>query len=271
MTTGGDIAGIEVLRRGAENGTDAPPLLFLHGAFAGAWCWDEHFMPWFADRGYDTMAFSFRGHGRSTGHAVLHGLGIDDYVTDLRRVVARFRRPPVLVGHSMGGYVAMRYLQQGGEAAGLVLMASVPPSGLWGPCAWLWMTRPVLLWQIGALQAVGNHGATVDMANAALFNGPNGRDLARRYVPRMGNESLRACYDMYAPTVPGSALNLGVPSLVMGAGLDSLIPPLSVRETAQSLGTEARMFDGMGHGMMLDGGWARVATAIDDWLPGGTA
>jgi len=260
---------LEVIHRPAEGRPAGPPLLFLHGAFTAAWCWDEHMLPWFAARGFESVAFSFRGHGRSEGHAELHGLGIGDYVDDLRQVVAGFDRPPVLIGHSMGGYVAQQYLERGGEGAGLVLLASVPPSGLWGPGAWLWLTRPVLLWQIGTLQWVGNHGATQDMVNAALFNGPEGRTLAKQYMPRMGNESLRACMDIYGPALPGRRLDIEVPALVMGAAKDNLIPPLSVRETADALGIEAHMFENMGHGMMLDGGWRRVAEAIHDWLPGG--
>ena len=34
------------------------PLLFIHGAYTGAWCWDECFMPWFAEQGYSCYALS---------------------------------------------------------------------------------------------------------------------------------------------------------------------------------------------------------------------
>ena len=36
------------------------PLVFVHGA----WCWDEFFLPYFADHGYECHAFSLRGHSR---------------------------------------------------------------------------------------------------------------------------------------------------------------------------------------------------------------
>jgi pimeloyl-ACP methyl ester carboxylesterase len=44
---------------------DLPPILFLHGAAHGAWCWAEHYLTWFADRGCECHAVSFRGHVRS--------------------------------------------------------------------------------------------------------------------------------------------------------------------------------------------------------------
>lgn len=31
------------------------PLLFVHGAYSGAWVWDQHFLPYFAKQGYQRM------------------------------------------------------------------------------------------------------------------------------------------------------------------------------------------------------------------------
>jgi pimeloyl-ACP methyl ester carboxylesterase len=46
--------------------SDRPtPLLFVHGAWHGAWCWDEYFLDFFAGRGYRALAVSLRGHGNS--------------------------------------------------------------------------------------------------------------------------------------------------------------------------------------------------------------
>src|SRR5437762_12904867 len=40
------------------------PILFLHGGFGSAACY-ENFLPWFADRGYPSYSLSLRGHGNS--------------------------------------------------------------------------------------------------------------------------------------------------------------------------------------------------------------
>lgn len=59
-----------------------------------------------ADR-FDVYALDWRGHGGSD-HAPAYGFG--DYVADLAAVVrALAPRELVLVGHSLGGYVALRY------------------------------------------------------------------------------------------------------------------------------------------------------------------
>ena len=86
--------GIEVIHRRPAASVRRPvPLLFLHGAFAGAWCWDEHFLPWFAGHGYDAYALSFRGHGESVGAEQLDNYGISEYVEDLRAVLSDLPAP----------------------------------------------------------------------------------------------------------------------------------------------------------------------------------
>ena len=55
------------------------PLLFVHGAFVAAWCWDDNFLPYFAQHGFAAHALSLRGHGGSTGWESLAAASIDDY------------------------------------------------------------------------------------------------------------------------------------------------------------------------------------------------
>jgi len=56
---------LSVTTRRPETARDAPPLLFVHGICHGAWCWEEHFLPWFAERGFEAHAVDLRGHGAS--------------------------------------------------------------------------------------------------------------------------------------------------------------------------------------------------------------
>ena len=72
-----------ILYRPGTASTAQPPLLFVHGEFAGAWCWDEQFVPFFQNHGYDCFALDFRGHGLDSRWFCLQLLGIEDYVQDL--------------------------------------------------------------------------------------------------------------------------------------------------------------------------------------------
>ena len=87
---------IEVIARECAGESDAPPLLFVHGAGHGAWCWAEHFLDFFAEHGFDSYALSLRGHGRSGGRERLPWTSIADYVSDAEQVAAGLPREPVL-------------------------------------------------------------------------------------------------------------------------------------------------------------------------------
>ena len=54
-------------RPAGNSSADAPPIILLHGAAHGAWCWAEHFLPWLAEQGCECHALSWRGHVRSRG------------------------------------------------------------------------------------------------------------------------------------------------------------------------------------------------------------
>lgn len=38
-----------------------PPLVFVHGSYHAAWCWAEHWLPFFSGFGYDCYALSLLG------------------------------------------------------------------------------------------------------------------------------------------------------------------------------------------------------------------
>jgi len=109
---------------------DSPPILLLHGMWHGAWCW-EFFLDDFASLGYQAYAMSLSNHGNSPRVKMMNLLSINDYVKDLRSVVESLDEPPILIGHSMGGFIIQKYLENY-SAPKAVLIASVPPYGVWG-------------------------------------------------------------------------------------------------------------------------------------------
>jgi len=56
---------LEVIDKGRCSDEHPAPLLFVHGGNLAAWCWDEHFLDFFADKGFRAVAVSLRGHGAS--------------------------------------------------------------------------------------------------------------------------------------------------------------------------------------------------------------
>jgi pimeloyl-ACP methyl ester carboxylesterase len=94
---------LEMIKEEGVGEAHPTPILFVHGMWHAAWCWEEYFMPYFAQHGYDCYALSLRGHGGSEGRERLRWTPLSAYVSDVAQVVDQIEGQPVLVGHSMGG------------------------------------------------------------------------------------------------------------------------------------------------------------------------
>jgi pimeloyl-ACP methyl ester carboxylesterase len=120
---------LEVIDKGSTTESHTVPLLLVHGACGTAWVWDENFLDFFADQGYRAVALSLRGHGASRLSKPLKCCSIADYVDDVHAVVDKLGSPPVLLGHSMGCWVVLNYLEMH-SAPAAVLMAPGTPRGI---------------------------------------------------------------------------------------------------------------------------------------------
>lgn len=261
---------LEVLSQAAPQPRPAmPPLLFLHGAYTAAWCWQEHYLPFFAAAGFHTHALSFSGHGGSRRPDLLDSYSIDDYVNDVAEVVAGLPAPPVLIGHSMGGFVVQKYLERHSVPAA-VLMCSVPPQGLASSAVSMFFGKPKLLLDLNRLMS--GHEVALDSLRDALFAQPVALDDLARYYRLAQPESHRAIWDMTLFNLPHTARALAnLPHgrddlLVLGAEHDLIIAASLVEMTARSYGVAATLYPGMGHGLMLEADWAKPAQDIVDWL-----
>jgi non-heme chloroperoxidase len=254
---------LELLYSLSQAAAARTPLLFVHGGHVGAWCWAEHFLGWFAERGFPAFAVSLRGHGGSGGGERLNLFGLADYARDVATAAGALERPPVLIGHSMGALVVQKALEQT-SAPAAVLACPVPSYGLLGATLSLMFTRPALLAEIQAVHA--GRDVSLETLAEALFAAP--MDVARLagYRARMQRESRRAVLDMAGFGLP-QRWRMSLPeTLVLGAEKDALIGAPAAEASARMLGVTYRQLPGFGHGIMLESHWQLAAQSILDWL-----
>lgn len=256
---------LEIILRRPRRAVFRAPLLFLHGAFVGAWCWETHFLPYFVERGFTVCAPSLRGHGRSAGRQQLQHTGLPEFVRDLERVVEELEHPPVLIGHSMGGLIIQKYLERHIVPAA-VLMASVPPHGLLQSSMRLMLSDPLLLTQLTILQGIGSGVTDLSIARRAVFSDQLPEAELLEYARKLQPESQQALWDMTVGALPRPWRMRAPPMLVIGARNDALFSIAEVKQTAQAYGADLHLQPDMAHAVMLEPGWEAVAQRIIDWL-----
>lgn len=252
-----------IVSRVPRTPTSRPPLLFVHGAFAGAWCWEEHFLDWFAELGFEAHALDLPGRFGRPDAGMLQSYTLFDYLDAVLAAIDGMPVPPIVIGHSMGGYLAWRATELR-DVAGMVLMAPVPPTGLAAPAMQLMIANPSLFADVARVHA-GEPGDP-DRLHAALFSDNMPKSRARRHMARFQSESRLAVAGLYVGHMPNVLALWGTPVKIVGAQHDTLIPPAHVHWTASLAGTSAHIYEKMGHGMMLEPGWETVAADIGDWI-----
>jgi pimeloyl-ACP methyl ester carboxylesterase len=240
------------------------PLLFVHGAWHGAWCWDRHFLDYFAAHGFAAHALSLRGHGRSAGRERLRWTRIRDYVADVAEVASGLAQAPVVIGHSMGGFVVQKYLERHAAPAA-VLLASLPPSGAFRTTLRLMRRAPWPVLKANATLSLHPLVATPALARAAFFSAGLGAAELELYWRQLQDESYMAFLDTLCLDLPKPA-RTGTKLLILGAELDTIIGRAEIDATARAYGTRAEQLPGIAHDVMLEPGWQQAADRILAWL-----
>ncbi|MBW0435717.1 alpha/beta hydrolase [Leptospira yasudae] len=253
------------LKTSKSNSSKNPPILFAHGAWHGAWCWKENFIPYFQKAGYDVYSLDMRGHGKSSNRGgSFRWHSIRNYVQDVQEVLSKLPQPPILIGHSMGGLVVQKILENT-HVPKAVLLASVPPHGVFKITLEILLKHPIkflkVLLTMSLLPVVENP----KIGRKLFFSKSISDEKALHYASQMQDESFLAFLDMLVLTLP-KPKKVKTPLLVLGGEKDRFFAPWEVKRTANAYQAESEIFPGMGHNMMLDEGWEKVARRIDSYL-----
>jgi pimeloyl-ACP methyl ester carboxylesterase len=229
-------------------------IVFVHGMSHGAWCWEESFIPYFERLGYHCLAINLPGHEMPGNTKAIH-YSLDAYVEALSNAVATLENDPILIGHSMGGMILQKYLVKG-RCKKAILLASVPPSGVFWPSLRVLAKHPggiKFLFQFNLLGVFRKY--------THLMFGSNIRKA--EYAQKMCSESFWAYVQMM---IPFRRLKKGIPMLVMGGTEDQLISVEECLQTAQQYSADLILLEGGSHDLMLDANSRSYVNKIHLWL-----
>lgn len=224
---------------------------------------------YFVPRGIAVYALDHRGHGRSEGQRG-HVKRFAELVADLHAFRIRVEedqreRPLVLVGHSLGGLIAVHYaLAHGQELVGTVL--SSPALGLsGGPSRLLvWVARllslvaPRVSFRGNVAPELLSHDPSVGPAYATdpLVH----RSVSARFFTEL-SRAIRIAHER--------AGELRVPLLVLQAGDDRLVDPRSVEDFAARAASEVKkvyVYPGLYHEIFNETQKGAVFADMEQWI-----
>ncbi len=91
------------------------PLVLIHGSWGSSAMWTKY-IQFLSEKGWDVYAPDLRGHGKSKGSVA--GATMGDYVADIIRTITENElENPIVIGHSMGGLIALMYASFHGAQA----------------------------------------------------------------------------------------------------------------------------------------------------------
>ncbi len=248
-------AGAGRLLLGAPPAHGQPLLLFVHGAYHGAWCY-ANYLAYFTRQGVASAALDLPGHGGLPQNDNFLHMGIHDLAVSVRRAAERLEGPVVLVGHSMGALpVLVAAAEMPHPPAGVVLLAPSPPANLPGAAA------------LPSVPGEALRPPPADAEIRARFAGC-GPDVDVSAVrQRLCAESPQVLNDRYALRVAVNPFAMRCPGLCLEAGLDDAArhPEGQDRAVADFFGFEYQMLADQPHAMMYGERWEDSAAVLLDW------
>jgi acylglycerol lipase len=242
-------------------------IVLAHGAseHSGRYAWTGEE---FVKRGYAVYAIDHRGHGRSEGpRAVIDRMSnaVEDLHTLVERAHAKHPdRPLVLLGHSMGGAVALSYTAEHEDALDALVLSGALAALEAAPAVQRAAGR-VLSIVAPKLGVVGIDSSAVSRDPQVVTDYDADPLNYHGKLPARTVAELSQAIDGY----PDAVARFKLPMLVMHGGADRLTPIAGSQMVVERAASEDKTFvryDELFHEILNEPERQQVLDDIADWL-----
>lgn len=219
-------------------------------------------MDYFASLGYEVHAISLPGHGKSSlNKRHINFYTFKDYVQTLASQIETIFPKPVVIGHSLGGAILQKYLENH-SLPGAVLLASLPSAGMFPMTLRLLRRHPVSIFA-GVLKLDLSHWVrTPEIAQDLFLNSKTEIDIVA-FREQLVRETINALPLMF----PFAKVNSNKsPVLVITGEKDVVFTINEENATAVKYGAKNIVINGQAHNLMMESAWQQVADVIDNWI-----
>lgn len=253
--------GHQVIRSWKPGNAPVAAVLLLHGIaeYSGRY---EQVGELLAEAGFDVHCPDLFGFGESGGRRadIENWSDYFDQVQDhIETMKSDAETPVVLLGHSMGGLIALGYLLSERPQPDLAILSA---PAIAGGAGWQRLLAGPLA-RLAPTLAVSNN-----LDGDRLSRDPEVAELyfadplvITRTTTRLGNEMFKA-----QDAVSEVLGNLRVPTLVIHGGSDRIVPPASSVQLGELPGVERRLYPKLRHEMFNEPEGPEVIGDIVEWL-----
>jgi pimeloyl-ACP methyl ester carboxylesterase len=254
-------------------------IVLVHGLWVTPRSW-EHWIEHYEGKGYRVLAPAYPGlevevEALNEDPSPIEALTIPAVVEHYEGIIGELDKPPILIGHSMGGLIVQILLDHGYGAAG-VAIDSAPPEGV----------RRVALAEVRSLFPVlrnpaNRHravGFTKEQFHYAFGNNLSKEDsdkvYERYHIPTPGSFVWEAVLANYQPGMQAGYVNYDnddrAPLLLIAGGEDQLLPASLTESNFKhyrnsSAVTDYHEFPERSHYTIGEDGWEEVADYALEW------
>jgi pimeloyl-ACP methyl ester carboxylesterase len=222
-----------------------PHLLLVHGNWGDTHIWDV-LSPHLRAEGYRLTAVRMPMRGDPT----VSKQGFDDYVKAVEWAALKIKRSegvePIIVGHSLGGTLALKAVEKG-RGCGMILIAPSPPSNFSQPMFCWANVRLFGPWLLQSVRRRSFDRAYLpgETAMRTLFHGWS-EDAFRAEYARMHPDSGRILGEFFrkAGSTQVELSRISVPTLCIAGTHDPVSHPVTVRSLAFACNAEYQEIKG---------------------------
>jgi alpha-beta hydrolase superfamily lysophospholipase len=255
------------VRRYQPHSRDADRSVILVHGMAEHGQWYQHVAESMVARGWNVVLPDLRGHGRSGG-ASMHVDDFAEYVGDLRRVFEASglrSQNTVIVGHSMGGLISARFVQQHPHCVSALALLSP----LLGTRVQISPLTVAVAWLISLIRPHCRFRKRIRLEDSTR----NQDAIVRAHADPLLRKSVTAAWYFAMRhalrTVWELAEQISCPVLVMQAGSDLIVDPAAPHGWLKRVGSAdkaIRIFPDHYHELLNENDWSNTLADLLDWL-----
>lgn len=251
-----------------------PPVVLIHGMWSTPDTLSD-LKQSFSDQGYDvhTPRLPYHYPRHELSESTLEHFGsasIDDYVDSLCRFVEGLDKPPILVGHSMGGLLAQLVAARL-PCDKLILLSSAPPAGING---WTWSVVRTFgrnlfifpLWKNVTRLTLDNVRYGIANSQSPQLQQDIMTDVT--YESGLATTQIGMWFLFRSPATRVNYTNINCPVLIVGGTEDKITTFKVQQKISEKYGGLARLvpIDGCCHWTIGGSYFPRISNAISTWL-----